>query len=614
MDNDIESLKRHPDLIRVYNLYTKLKREGDKWVGVCPFHSEKSGSFTVYAKDMLCHCFGCNISYNAIQCVQKMDNISFKEAVEKVKGLVGESKWQENKVLVESSFRAVAETNKTYKTFTLDQYSKYTEYLKHSNAAQEWLASRGINLETALRLNTGFRQDIGGLAGDKNADIANQGWLCFPCVVGDSVVSIKYRSLVRKAFSKQSGMATALYNVNSVDVFDDVYLCEGEMDVLSLEQVGFKAVSLPSASTNVTPEMKDQIMRANRVILAGDSDEVGTAAMDKLWRDLSERTYMLRWPGDCKDANDLLKQNPSIFQTKVGDLTQQALKQPSPDIYSLAEVMRSSSEFSLQENPNRLRFPWPSIDKMTVLIPGSVLAVYATSTGMGKTTWAHQVGLYNAMKFGKVVINFQCEMQPEEIGVMTAAQILRKNRNFLSKEDQIEAANQLDGVQYFIGSNPHLNGAEETLDLLDAAIARYGADICILDHFHHMCTDLTNENAVQSMAAQRIKQIAEQRKCIFINLGQPRKATTQSRGKIPHISDAKGSEAYVSKANSVFAMHRALNKTTDSEAPLQDMYESRLLIQAQKTRAKGIGAAEAYLMGFLEFACFEEIDYVHEPS
>lgn len=611
MDNDLEQLKRHPDLIRVYSLYTKLRREGDKWVGLCPFHQESSGSFTVYARDMLCHCFGCNVSFNAIQCVQKMDNISFKEAVEKVKGLVGESKWQENKALVEQTFRAVAETNKVYKTFTLDQYWKYEENLTNSQAALDWLAGRGIGPGTAQQLHTGFRQDIGGLAGEKNADIANQGWICFPCVVGDVVVSIKYRSLVRKAFSKQPGMATALYNVNSVDVFDDIYLCEGEVDVLSLEQAGFKAVSLPSASTNVTPEMKDQIMRANRVILAGDSDEVGAAAMDKLWRDLSERTYMLRWPGDCKDANDLLKQNPSIFQTKVSELTQQALRQPAPDIYSLQDVMLAGSEFSLQDNPSRLHFPWPSVDKMTVLLPGSVLAVYATSTGMGKSTWTHQLGLHNAIKHGRVVINYQCEMSPEDLGVMTAAQLLRKNRNFLTKADQIEAAQMLEGVHYYVGANSHISGADQVLDLIEGAIRRFGGEVVILDHFHHICADLTNENAVQSMAAQRIKQLAEQYKCIFISVGQPRKSTTQTKGKIPHISDAKGSEAYTSKANAVFALHRALNKNVD-DSPQNDMYEAKMLVQAQKTRSKGTGAVEAYLTSFGEFASFEEIDYAHE--
>ena len=611
MTDDLESIKSDPRLLRLYGQYVNLKKEGNKWVGPCCLHSEKSGSFTVFEKDMLFHCFGCGESGNAMILVQKMDKVDFKAALAKVKDFLGQNQWEAQKEKVEQTFRAVADTNKVYKVFDLAQYTKYTDNLKVSKDGQAWLASRGITLETAVKLHWGYRQSVGNLAGEKNAEWSDKGWICMPCLRDDKVVSIKYRSIASKIFTKQPGMETVLHGLESIDVFDDIYLVEGEVDRASLEQYGFKSVSLPSASTNVTPEMKDQLMRANRVILAGDNDEVGSAAMDKLWRDLSERTFMLRWPGDCKDANDLLRQDPSKFKEKVEELTKQALKQPAPDLYSLAEVMRSSSEFSLEQNPNRLRFPWPSVDKMAILLPGSVLAVYATSTGMGKTTWTHQLALYNAMKFAKSVVNYQCEMMPEELGVMTAAQLLRKNRNFLSKEDQIEAAQQLDGVSYHIGSNPHLSSATEVLDLIEAAIRRFGADIVVLDHFHHVCADLTNENAVQSMAAQRIKQMAEQYKCIFISVGQPRKASSNSKGKIPHISDAKGSEAYTSKANAVFALHRALNKNAD-DGPQNDMYESKMLVQAQKTRSKGTGAAEAYLVSFGEFACFEEIDYAHE--
>jgi 5S rRNA maturation endonuclease (ribonuclease M5)/archaellum biogenesis ATPase FlaH len=612
MTDDLEAIKSDQRLVKLYSQYTKLKKEGDRYTGLCPIHREKNQSFAVWGKDMMWTCFsgGCG-NGNIFQFVQKMDNTDFKGALAKVKDFLGQNQWESQKERVEQTFRAVAETNKTFKVFEYSAYSKYIENLKSSKDGQAWLASRGITLETAVKLHWGYRQ--GNQAGEKNAEWADKGWICMPCLRDNKVVSIKYRSIASKVFTKQAGMETVLHGLESIDLFDDIYLVEGEVDRASLEQYGFKAVSLPSASTNVTPEMKDQLMRANRVILAGDSDEVGSAAMDKLWRDLSERTFMLRWPGDCKDANDLLRQDPSKFKEKVEELTQQALKQPAPDLYSLAEVMRSSSEFSLEQNPNRLRFPWPSVDKMAILLPGSVLAVYATSTGMGKTTWTHQLALYNAMKFAKSVVNYQCEMMPEELGVMTAAQLLRKNRNFLSKEDQIEAAQQLDGVSYHIGSNPHLSSATEVLDLIEAAIRRFGADLVVLDHFHHVCADLTNENAVQSMAAQRIKQMAEQYKCIFISVGQPRKASSNSKGKIPHISDAKGSEAYTSKANAVFALHRALNKNAD-DGPQNDMYESKMLVQAQKTRSKGTGAAEAYLTSFGEFACFEEIDYAHSDG
>ena len=614
---DLDSLKHDPRILQVYGHYTSLRREGAQWVGLCPLHQERSGSFKIrfYEGTYLWSCHGCDQSGgNIFQLIEKKDGCTFKEAVEKVKKILGESMstWQRDAVAVDSVFHPIQEAPKTFKTYTLFEYAGFEKNLPE---AIHFLDRRGISLETARRLHLGYRKSVSKLAGEKNQDIADSGWLAMPRIEGDTVVGIHYRSVVegRKAFCRQPGMQTALFNTQSIDMFEPIYVCEGEMDSCVLEQAGYRSISIPSASTNLTPAQKDQIMAAGTVILAGDCDDgPGSEKMNKLWRELSERTYLLKWPAGMKDANQTLleycKGDYTKFKEEVDRLTQQAKTTPMPDVYSLQEVMKSSGEFSLQDDPRRLRFPWPSVDKMAVLLPGSVLAVYSTSTGMGKSTWAHQVGLHNAMKQGKVVLNYQCEMQPEEIGVMTAAQILRKNRNFLTKDDQAEAARALDGVQYYIGANQNLSSADAVLDLIEAAIRRFSVDLVIIDHFHHICADLTNENAVQSLAAQRIKQLAEKYQCIFISVGQPRKAIVQKQGKVPHISDAKGSEAYTSKASAVFALHRALNKT-DDDTPQNDMYEAKMLVQAQKTRAKGTGAVEAYLTGFLEFACFEEIDY-----
>src|SRR6185437_9109921 len=242
---------------------------------------------------------------------------------------------------------------------------------------------------TAQKLHLGFKQNVGMLAGEKNADIADKGWVSFPCVEDGRVVSIKYRSIVRKAFCKQGGMATALFNTETIDLFEPVYLVEGEPDACVLEQAGFHAVSLQSASTHPAPEQKDQLMRAGMVILAGDNDGgVGEGIMQKLWRELQERTYLLKWPPGIKDANQFFletcKRDVSIFQTKVEELTLAAKSHPMADVYSIQEVMQSSQQWNLTECGNRFRFTQPAVDKMAILLPGSVLGIYATNTGMGK--------------------------------------------------------------------------------------------------------------------------------------------------------------------------------------------------------------------------------------
>ena len=612
MTDDLNSIKSDPAVLRVYGQYTSLKKNADKWVGLCPLHSEKTGSFTVF-QDMRWTCFGGCGSGNIFQLVQQMDGCSFEVALEKIKAEIG-GNWAEAKAKVEATFRPVAEP-KTYKTIPLASWAKMEAALQNSPEAVAWLLNeRGITLETAKKLRLGFAQNIETLAGNDGADIAASGWIAFPSIEGDKVVSVKYRSLVRKkpgGFARQPGMATAMFNTETVDLFSPVFLVEGEFDCAALEQVGFHSVSVPSGGTKLTPDHKDQLMKAAFVVLAGDTDVTGSSYMQKLWRELAERTYLLSWPDGMKDANQTFlekcKGDLSIFRTLVEELTQKAKTQPLPDVYNLQEVLRNGDGNLLAEHPDRLRFPWPTVDKMVNILPGDILGVGSSNTGMGKSTWTHQVCLHNARKQNTVVINYQAEMQPSELDTMTDALLLHKDRNFLSAEDKSEAANLLDGVQYYVGNNPTLSDINAVLDVIEAAIRRLGAGIVCLDHFHHLTTGSDNETKVQSTAMTRIKQIAQTYQVKFINVGQPRKANQQTKGKKIHITDFKGSGAWGDAANAVIAIHRDLNKTEDP-ALAKGVYEDKTLVQVLKARSMGTGPSACYLTSFGEFAAFEEIE------
>jgi len=547
-----------------------------------------------------------------------MENMDFPEAVEKVKLSLGKSDWVETKQRVESTFRPVVES-KEYKTLPASAWKKMEDSLAASKEAQDWLLrERGITYATAKKLRFGFAQNIGNLAGKDGADIADKGWVAFACLREETVVSIKYRSLRRKklgGFSRQPGFATSLFNTNTIDIFSPVYLVVGEFDCAVMEQAGFNTVSMSSDSVKLTPEQKDQLMSASCVILAGDTDPSGIAALQKLWRELSEKTYLLTWEGGAKDANATFLEkcggDVEKFKVLVEELTTKARMTPMPDVYGLQEVLRTDNHMSLTDHPDRLRFPWPSVDKMVNILPGDILGVGSTNTGMGKSTWTLQVSLHNARKYGKTVLNYQAEMQPNEVATMVAAGILHRDRNFLTSDDKKSAANALGGVQYFIGNNPVLSDINAVLDVIEAGVKRLGADLVILDHFHHFTTGMHNENQVQAAAMTRIKQIAQTYKVIFINVGQPRKATQQTKGKQIHITDFKGSGAWGDAANAAIAIHRDLNKAEDP-SELRGVYEDKTLVKVLKARSMGTGASACYLTSFGEFASFEEITTHYE--
>ena len=619
MIEDLDALKSDPGVLRIYgHLVPGLKKAGNKYVGCCPLpgHNDKTPSFTIF-QDMRCSCFGCGENLNIFQLIQKVENCDFATAVERVKKELGQSDWEATKQKVESVFRPVAEP-KTYKTLPLSSWSKLETALANSKEAVHYLdKERGITLATAQQLRLGFVQSIGNLAGEQGADIADQGWLAFPCVENNQVIGIKYRSLIRKKpgdFARQNGFATALFGTEEIDVFEPVYVVEGEFDCLALTQAGFHAVSVPSAGTKLTPSMKDQIMRASFVILAGDTDATGSGYMTKLWTELGKGTYLLTWPDGAKDANEcFLKtcgRDLDKFRALVEELTSKAKSQPMPDIYSIQEVMRNGEDTTLANREDRLRFPWKEVDQAAILLPGSLLGVMATQTGQGKSSFVLQYTLYGARKYNETVVNWQCEMTPSEIAVMVAAQVLHKNRNFLTKEDMTEAANQLEGVQYYIGNNSTITDVMDVFDLIEAAIRRTGATQWVLDNAHYYCTGIDDEVRVLSAAIKRGKQLCVAYGCKGTIVFQPRKATQQGRGKKTHITDIRGSASAGDTTDAVVAIHRDLNK----EEEKNDIYEEKTLVEWLKVRTKGLGKSSCFLHFFGEFSTFEALDTSHEEA
>jgi CHC2 zinc finger/Toprim-like/DnaB-like helicase C terminal domain len=609
--DDLDQIKSDPGCLRVYAKYIKgFKRAGDKYVGLCPFHQESSPSLTVFS-DFRFHCFGCQATGNSMQFVERAEGCTFKEAVEIVKREIGG--WAETKEKVESTFRPIAES-KVYKTLDLAKWEKFEDALTHSGAALDWLdKERGIGPGTAQRLHLGFIQSIGNLAGEAGAEFADDGWIGFPCVSGDKILSVKYRSIAAKKFSRQPGMATALFNTEAVDPFEAIFIVEGEIDCLTLEQAGFRSVSVPSAGTKLTPDMKDTIMEASYVILAGDTDATGSAYLERLWKELGERTYLLKWPG-VKDANEFfLKQcnrDVSIFRTKVEELTAKAKSTPLPDIYAIQEVMRNGEDTTLANREDRLRFPWKEVDRAAILLPGSLLGVMATQTGQGKSSFVLQYTLYGARKYNETVVNWQCEMTPSEIAVMVASQVLHKNRNFLTKEDMKLAADQLEGVQYFIGNNSTITDVMDVFDLIEAAVRRTGATQWVLDNAHYYCTGIDDEVRVLSAAIKRGKQLCVAYGCKGTIVFQPRKATQQGRGKKTHITDIRGSASAGDTTDAVVAIHRDLNKEDEKS----DIYEEKTLVEWLKVRTKGLGKSSCFLHFFGEFCEFQAIESNYEEA
>ena len=574
-NRDVEKLKRDPELWRiVQSRVPSLDQQGSEYKGLCPFHDESTPSFTVRTDDdgaLLYKCFGCQAQGNLVQFVERLDKIPFAQAIEKVKNELG---WRQGREKVESVFQPIKK-EKEVLTFPLDRLDPACLALASSKAGLAWLASRGLGPEVATRYNLGYVQSARAV--NPRHPWVDEGWILFPTLSDDgkTVISLKYRSVKGKkaeggepGFLRKSGMATGLFGSDKIEPFEDVYVVEGEPDALVMAQAGYIAVSLPSAGFNLTPEMRDRILQANRIFLAGDTDGPGEQTMTKLWTELRERTYKMKWPEGMKDANQTYLEkcagDVEVFRKEVETLKRKALEQPIPFVYDLRETLRAGNYIKPMDNPARLRFPWAQIDSWGAILPGDVCAVSATETGTGKTSWLMNILVHNAVKYGKTIVNYTAELAPSQYSIRAAAYLLGKKKDEITNEDLEQAAELLGESRFYNGYKPGANW-KDVIELLTWAKRRLGADIVTIDHLHFLTRSERDETKAQSEAMRMIKDLAVEYQVIPLVLGQPRKPLANHRGREAVTQDLKGSESFGSDASQVFILHRDRKSNGDDE-------------------------------------------------
>ncbi len=163
-----DSVKQQADIVRIVGDYVKLKKAGaQNFAGLCPFHSEKTASFSVHATRQFYHCFGCAASGDVFSFVQKIENITFPEAVRSVAQKLGIP-------LPKVTYASESEAREAgLRTRLLDLHERacawFQEQLRRPEAAhaREYLAGRGLNEETIARFRIGYAPDSGFLLRDR---------------------------------------------------------------------------------------------------------------------------------------------------------------------------------------------------------------------------------------------------------------------------------------------------------------------------------------------------------------------------------------------------------------------------------------------------------------
>jgi len=337
----VDEVREKNDIVDVISPYVRLTRRGSNYVGLCPFHSEKTPSFSVNGSKQIFHCFGCGVGGNSISFVMKYENLTFTEAVKQLADKAGIKlpDVPDNPDAIRRSdlrtrlFEIYKEAAKFYYFQLRGDYGKFPmEYLKNrkltdktindfglgysvksANALYTYLKSKGYSDELMIKAElVTFREGRG---------IFDMFWnrVIFPIMdQNNKVIAFggrvmgegepKYlNSRETDIFNKRRNLYGLNFAKHSRKNF--MLLCEGYMDVIALHQAGFTN-SVASLGTALTEEQARLIGRyVKEVIITYDSDGAGVKAAIRaipILKSAGIKTRILKL-APYKDPDELIK-------------------------------------------------------------------------------------------------------------------------------------------------------------------------------------------------------------------------------------------------------------------------------------------------------------------
>ena len=306
----IEEIRTRNDIVDVISGYVRLQKKGSSYFGLCPFHNEKSPSFSVSRQKQMYYCFGCGAGGNVYTFLMEYENFSFVEAVKYLADRAGielpEAEYSKEAKEKADLKASILEVNKLAAKYYYVQLKSergkgaYT-YLKDRKLSDETITAFGLgysnkfsdDLYKYLR-KKGYSEELIRQAGLINTDerqgVYDKFWnrVMFPIMdVNSRVIGFGGRVMGDAKPKYLNSPETAvfdksrnLYGLNRARISRKPYflLCEGYMDVIALHQAGFTN-AVASLGTALTPGHASLIKRYVReVYLTYDSDDAGTRA------------------------------------------------------------------------------------------------------------------------------------------------------------------------------------------------------------------------------------------------------------------------------------------------------------------------------------------------
>lgn len=349
----IEEVRTRNDIVDIISGYVKLQKKGSNYFGLCPFHHEKSPSFSVSQSKQMYHCFGCGVSGNVFTFVMEYENYTFREAVEL---LADRSGVKLPKMEYSKEAKAQADLRAALLEINKMAANYFYYQLKQPQGQQgcQYLTGRGLTEQTIRRFGLGYSNKTSGdlyqflrSKGYEDSILKETGlvtieergardkfWnrVMFPIMdVNNRVIGFggrvmgegepKYlNSPETKLFDKSRNLYGLNYARLSREKF--ILLCEGYMDVIAMHQAGFTN-AVASLGTAFTSQHAALLKRyTDQVVLTYDSDGAGVKAALRAIPILksvgmSVRVLNMR---PYKDPDEFIKNlGPEAFRQRIAE-------------------------------------------------------------------------------------------------------------------------------------------------------------------------------------------------------------------------------------------------------------------------------------------------------
>ncbi len=359
-------LKYRNDIESVLSPYIALKRRGSNLVGLCPFHNEKTPSFTVYPENGSYYCFGCGKGGDIITFTMQMENLDYIDAIRKLAEKAGlrmpEDNRDDKELKLKNDIYAVnAEAGRFFHSVLMSPKGK---------AGLDYFLGRGLSLKTIKRFGLGFAPDdwhalhnhlrekgftdyvisaadLVGKSEKKDKFGKNitydrfRNRIMFPIInihgkvigfsgramPGNEKQGGKYINTSDTSVYKKSHNMFALNYAKAV-CSKQAILVEGNMDVIALHQAGFET-AVAALGTSFTEEQARLLSRYTKeVVLTMDADSAGEKATDRALEILDKvgvDIRVLRLP-DCKDPDEFIKKYGNARFQKLLDSAMSAIE------------------------------------------------------------------------------------------------------------------------------------------------------------------------------------------------------------------------------------------------------------------------------------------------